>query len=151
MAFRYRFTGDTPLVMFGLGHGETTVTRDGEPVDEPEGSTVVAQLGDVIETQAEYPHAHLELIDADKPAPAPVPTVAELRKELKAAGVAFDPKAKKDELLAIWNAYRAGQLDAPDPDEHDDENPDAGGSGDNGDDESTDQIEDAAASDPVKE
>lgn len=70
---RYRFTGFFETVLHGLAHGvNATLHRageDGEPLehDQPEGSTVVAQPGDEIETDETYPHAHMVNIDTGEP------------------------------------------------------------------------------------
>lgn len=71
---RYRFIGSVETVLSGLVHGvNARLHRDGH--GQPDGSTVVAQPGDVVEVDGDYPHALLEpaKAPAKKAAPAPAP------------------------------------------------------------------------------
>lgn len=61
---RFKFVGPVETVLHGLTHGvNATLHRKGH--GQPDGSTVVAQPGDLLDIKGDYPHALLE------PAPAP--------------------------------------------------------------------------------
>lgn len=76
---RYQFTGPVETVLSGLSHGVNATlhrTHDheacdcpGDPGDhgQPAGSTLVARTGDVVETDATYPHAWMVNLDTGAP------------------------------------------------------------------------------------
>ena len=68
---RYRYIGADPRVLHGLAHGvNATLTRRGGH-DQPDGSTLLVEPGDVVETAEPYPHALLEELPAAKAPRAP--------------------------------------------------------------------------------
>jgi hypothetical protein len=73
---RYRFVGSAESVLHGLSHGVNALL-DRDEHGQPDESTVVAEPGDLVETDEPYPHAlmvNLETgetdVDDDEPAPA---------------------------------------------------------------------------------
>lgn len=69
---RYLFTGSFETVLHGLAHGVNAVLhRSGEDDSaehgQPDGSTVVAQPGDEVETDEAYPHAQLVNVETGEP------------------------------------------------------------------------------------
>lgn len=64
---RYTFVGEVPAILVGLIQGENAELLPLDPDQvTPHGSTIVASLGDVVETDEEYNSALLE--KAHKPA-----------------------------------------------------------------------------------
>lgn len=93
---KYQFTSDIPAIMFGLSHGpDVQIVRAGDTLDDPDGATVTLYPGDTITTPSEYPHAHLWPVEAARV------TVQDLKAELTARGIEYDPKAKKADLEAL--------------------------------------------------
>lgn len=138
MTQAFRFTGQTPLIFHNLSYGEdTAVVRAFAPDDDQvnpihsqaqPGATVVLYPGDVLLVADTHPvllslpedpeavptfHSALEPCDVPNAVEAPPLKVGELRDALDAAGVEFDPKASKADLLALYEAL---------PDEGSDEN-----------------------------
>lgn len=93
---KYNFTGEVPMIFANLSYGpDVQIVRASDKTpEEPEGATVTLYPGDVITVPDGYPeHAWLTEADSGKTL-----TVAQLRDELTARGVPFDPKAKKSDL-----------------------------------------------------
>jgi uncharacterized protein (DUF302 family) len=59
------------------------------------------ELGFVIINQADFKESEHELFDAVNSEGAKVLTIGQMRDELTARGIEFDPKAKKSELAAL--------------------------------------------------
>jgi hypothetical protein len=64
---RYRFTGLFETVLTGLSHGVNAVLHRDDDHGQPDGSTVVAQPGDEIETTEPYLHALMVNVDTGSP------------------------------------------------------------------------------------
>ena len=64
--FRYRHVSEWPRVYEGLRHGIEAIVHRSDPEAAPsaEGSTVVLQAGDEIETPAPIDHPHLQPVNA---------------------------------------------------------------------------------------